>query len=219
MSILKKITTILFILCITGVSNAYPKAWGQINFSYISINDGLSQSTVFSIAQDKLGNMWFATYDGVNKYDGYTFTVYQHDENDPNSIANDISRIVMTDSKGRVWIGTRDGLSYYDEEKDKFQNFFLEKNGKHLQVNGIVELSPERLLISTLEGLTMFDIPASRFVDDIFGTAMHKMVASALYRHDDQIYIGTPSDGLYCYSIPKNTLEKLAYIPSLLLGM
>lgn len=117
MSILKKITTILFILCITGVSNAYPEAWGQINFSYISINDGLSQSTVFSIAQDKLGNMWFATYDGVNKYDGYTFTVYQHDENDPNSIANDISRIVMTDSKGRVWIGTRDGLSYYDEEK------------------------------------------------------------------------------------------------------
>ena len=213
MSILKKITTILFILCITGVSNAYPEAWGQINFSYISINDGLSQSTVFSIAQDKLGNMWFATYDGVNKYDGYTFTVYQHDENDPNSIANDISRIVMTDSKGRVWIGTRDGLSYYDEEKDKFQNFFLEKNGKHLQVNGIVELSPEQLLISTLEGLTMFDIPASRFVDDIFGTAMHKMVASALYRHDDQIYIGTPSDGLYCYSIPKNTLEKLAYIP------
>ena len=189
MSILKKITTILFILCITGVSNAYPEAWGQINFSYISINDGLSQSTVFSIAQDKLGNMWFTTYDGVNKYDGYTFTVYQHDENDPNSIANDISRIVMTDSKGRVWIGTRDGLSYYDEEKDKFQNFFLEKNGKHLQVNGIVELSPERLLISTLEGLTMFDIPASRFVDDIFGTTMHKMVASALYRHDDQIYI------------------------------
>lgn len=117
MNILKKITTILFILCITGVSNAYPEAWGQINFSYISINDGLSQSTVFSIAQDKLGNMWFATYDGVNKYDGYTFTVYQHDENDPNSIANDISRIVMTDSKGRVWIGTRDGLSYYDEEK------------------------------------------------------------------------------------------------------
>ena len=92
MSILKKITTILFILCITGVSNAYPEAWGQINFSYISINDGLSQSTVFSIAQDKLGNMWFATYDGVNKYDGYTFTVYQHDENDPNSIAIDISR-------------------------------------------------------------------------------------------------------------------------------
>ena len=106
MSILKKITTILFILCITGVSNAYPEAWGQINFSYISINDGLSQSTVFSIAQDKLGNMWFATYDGVNKYDGYTFTVYQHDENDPNSIANDISPHCYDRQQGGVYGST-----------------------------------------------------------------------------------------------------------------
>lgn len=77
---------------------------------------------------------------------------------DPNSIANDISRIVKTDSQGRVWIGTRDGLSRYDEEKDIFQNFFYEKNGKHLQVNGIEEISPEQLLISTPEGLIMFDI-------------------------------------------------------------
>ena len=97
MSNLKKITALLLLLCTTGVSYAYSEAWRQINFSYISINDGLSQSTVFSIAQDKLGNMWFATYEGVNKYDGYAFTVYQHDENDPNSIANDIARIVMTD--------------------------------------------------------------------------------------------------------------------------
>lgn len=213
MSILKKITISLFFLCLTGISYAYPEAREEINFSYISINDGLSQSTIFSIAQDKLGNMWFATYDGVNKYDGYAFTVYQHDENNPNSIANDIARIIMTDSKGRVWIGTRDGLSCYDEEKDKFQNFFYEKNGKHLQVNGIVELSPERLLISTPEGLAQFDIAASRFTDGAFGTAMHKLIASALYRHDDQIYIGTPSDGIYCYSIAQNKLEKLTYIP------
>lgn len=60
----------------------------------------------------------------------------QHNEDDPNSIANDISRIVKTDSQGRVWIGTRDGLSYYDEEKDQFKNFFYEKKGKRQQVNG-----------------------------------------------------------------------------------
>lgn len=214
MSNLKKIAITLFLLYTAGIFYAYSEAWRQINFSYISINEGLSQSTVFSIAQDKLGNMWFATYDGVNKYDGYAFTVYQHDENDPNSIANDISRIVMTDSKGHIWIGTRDGLSYYDEEKDKFQNFFYEKNGKHLQVNGIVELSPDQLLVSTFGGLIMFDIPTSKFINDTFSTAMHKMIASALYRHDDRIYIGTPSDGLYCYSIPQEKLEKLTYIPS-----
>jgi two-component system sensor histidine kinase/response len=189
--------------------SAFSETPEQITFSYISINEGLSQSTVFSIDQDKRGNMWFATYDGVNKYDGYAFTVYQHNEDDPNSIANDISRIVKTDSQGRVWIGTRDGLSRYDEEKDIFQNFFYEKNGKHLQVNGIEEISPEQLLISTPEGLIMFDIKESKFIDDSFSTAMHKTIASTLYRHDDQIYIGTSTDGLYTYSITQKTFEKV----------
>jgi signal transduction histidine kinase/ligand-binding sensor domain-containing protein/DNA-binding response OmpR family regulator len=189
--------------------SAFSETPEQITFSYISINEGLSQSTVFSIDQDKRGNMWFATYDGVNKYDGYAFTVYQHNEDDPNSIANDISRIVKTDSQGRVWIGTRDGLSRYDEEKDIFQNFFYEKNGKHLQVNGIEEISPEQLLISTPEGLIMFDIKESKFRDDSFSTAMHKTIASTLYRQDDQIYIGTSTDGLYTYSITQKTFEKV----------
>lgn len=106
MSSLNKIAICLLFLC-AGVNYAFSDIPEQINFSYISINEGLSQSTVFSIDQDQRGNMWFATYDGVNKYDGYSFTVYQHNEDDPNSIANDISRIVKTDSQGRVWIGTR----------------------------------------------------------------------------------------------------------------
>ena len=208
MSKLKKIVIYLFFLCL-GMHSAFSETPEQITFSYISINEGLSQSTVFSIDQDKRGNMWFATYDGVNKYDGYAFTVYQHNEDDLNSIANDISRIVKTDSQGRVWIGTRDGLSRYDEEKDIFQNFFYEKNGKHLQVNGIEEISPEQLLISTPEGLIMFDIKESKFIDDSFSTAMHKTIASTLYRQDDQIYIGTSTDGLYTYSITQKTFEKV----------
>ena len=188
MSNLKNIVICLLFLCL-GTHSAFSEIPEPINFSYISINEGLSQSTVFAIDQDKRGNMWFATYDGVNKYDGYAFTVYQHNEDDPNSIANDISRIVKTDSQGRVWIGTRDGLSYYDEEKDQFKNFFYEKKGKRQQVNGIAEISPEQLLVSTQEGLIMFDSKESKFVEDAFSTAMHKIIASALYRHGDIIYI------------------------------
>ena len=100
MNSLKKTTICLLFLCI-GVNCVFSEVPEQINFSYISINEGLSQSTVFSIDQDQRGNMWFATYDGVNKYDGYSFTVYQHNEEDPNSIANDISRIVKTDLTGK----------------------------------------------------------------------------------------------------------------------
>lgn len=208
MSNLKSIFICLSLLFI-GANAVHPNAPEQINFSYISIKEGLSQSTVFSIDQDKQGNMWFATYDGVNKYDGYAFTVYQHDTSDPNSIANDIARVVKTDNQGRVWIGTRDGLSYYDDVKDKFRNFFYDKKGKRLQVNGIAELSPEQLLVSTQEGLLMFDIQQSKFIDNSFNPSMQKLVASTLFEQGDHIYIGTMDDGLFIYSIKKATLEKL----------
>lgn len=85
-----------------------------IHFTRISIESGLSQSTIFSITQDRDGNIWFATYDGVNKYDGYGFTVYQHVIGDETSIADDISRTLCTDRTGRIWVGTASGLSLYD---------------------------------------------------------------------------------------------------------
>lgn len=208
MSNLKSITICLFFLFI-GTLEVFSETPEQIKFSYISINEGLSQSTVFSIEQDKRGNMWFATYDGLNKYDGYAFTVYQHDEDDPNSIANDISRIVITDSEGRLWIGTRDGLSYYDEVKDQFKNFFYEKKGKRLQVNGIAEMTPSTLLISTSEGLTVFDVREGKFMDDLLSMSMHKLIATTLYKQGNQIYIGTIDEGLYSYSISQKSLAKV----------
>ena len=55
----------------------------------------------------------------------------------------------------------------------------------------------------------MFDIKESKFIDDSFSTAMHKTIASTLYRQGDQIYIGTSTDGLYTYSITQKTFEKV----------
>jgi signal transduction histidine kinase/ligand-binding sensor domain-containing protein/DNA-binding response OmpR family regulator len=190
----------------------HARANDAITFTHISLQEGLSQSTVFSIDQDKRGNLWFATYDGVNKYDGYSFTVYRHDENDSTSIARDIARIVKTDSHGRVWVGTPDGLSCYDEAKDRFRNFHYERRGKRLSVNGIIELSPNHLLLSTSDGLLVFDTQTSLFADDMLGTPMRELTASALYRQDGLVYIGTPADGLYTYSINRKVLEKIPAI-------
>ena len=128
---------------------------------------------------------------------------------DPNSIANDIARIVKTDSRGRVWIGTRDGLSWYNEEKTSSTTSSMKGKGNACKSTVLPEISPEQLLISTQEGLIMFDIKESRFVDDSFSTAMHKIVASTLYRYGDIIYIGTMENGLYSYSIPEKKLEKV----------
>lgn len=199
---------ISFCLLFIGIDLATASTFEPINFSYISINEGLSQSTVFSIEQDQKGNMWFATYDGVNKYDGYSFTVYQHSSSDSNSIANDIARVVKTDSRGGIWIGTRDGLSFYDETKDRFNNFFYNKNGRHVQVNGIVELSADKLLVNVEDQLTVFNITNSQFDDRYLSRQVSQLKATALYRNGDVIYIGT-ENGLFAYFISKKKLSMI----------
>lgn len=118
-----------------------------IKFVHIGLNEGLSQSTIFGITQDKQGNMWFATYNGLNKYNGYDFTVYQHDEHNPHSISNDIIRSCTADRLGKIWIGTDSGLSFYNADKDRFENFSSEDRGEQVPINGIVEFNDHELLL------------------------------------------------------------------------
>ena len=119
-----------------------------IGFVHIELNDGLSQSTVVDITQDQKDNMWFATHNGLNKFDGYDFTVYQHNELDPYSICDDIIRTCITDKQGRIWIGTDEGLSLYDVNMDRFENFNYQENGEQIAINGIVEVNNKLLLFS-----------------------------------------------------------------------
>lgn len=89
----------------------------DIRFERFSNEQGLSISVVNSIAQDKQGFMWFATQDGLNRYDGINFRIYKHDPDDPMSLAANWVEIVYVDSQGALWIGTiANGLDRYDEQ-------------------------------------------------------------------------------------------------------
>ena len=93
-------------------------------FHHVTINEGLSQSTVQAIFQDSDGYMWFGTQDGLNKYDGYNFTVYKHDPGDPASISDNNINVIFEDYEGVLWVGTSTrGISRYDREKDRFTNY------------------------------------------------------------------------------------------------
>lgn len=183
----------------------YSNVVNPISFSQISLNDGLSQSTVFSIAQDKIGNMWFATYDGLNKYDGYSFTVYRHDYSDSKSIASDINRAVKIDSKGVLWIGTRDGLSCYDVKKDNFKNFMYQ--GVPLQVNAIAEIKEGLLILGTTKGVLFFDTEDQEFTSSP-NRLLPNLSINCLFKDYQKVYIGT-NDGLYAYTLSSNKLEKI----------
>jgi ligand-binding sensor domain-containing protein len=95
----------------------------NIAFDKITIKDGLSQSTVNYILQDKHGFMWFATYGGLNKYDGYSFTVYQYDESDSTSLGSNNNEVLFEDKDGFIWIvnNGNTGLERFDPETEKFQ--------------------------------------------------------------------------------------------------
>jgi signal transduction histidine kinase/ligand-binding sensor domain-containing protein/DNA-binding response OmpR family regulator len=101
----------------------------NLKFEHLDINSGLSQNNVLCILQDSKGFMWFGTRDGLNKYDGYTFTVYKNDAKNNNSISNNFISAIVQDSKGVVWAATRGGgLNRYDKEKDQFIRFKNDKN-------------------------------------------------------------------------------------------
>lgn len=180
-----------------------------IRFVHIGLDEGLSQSTIFGITQDKQGNMWFATYNGLNKYNGYDFTVYQHDEHNPHSISNDIIRSCISDRLGRIWIGTDNGLSLYNADKDRFENFSSEDKGQFVPVNGIVEFNDrELLLFSNKKELFLFNTETLLFSRKMPISSLESLSPTAVARQGDYIYIGS-NNRLYTYSLTANTLSSI----------
>ncbi|NIV35009.1 MAG: hypothetical protein GWN58_37800, partial [Anaerolineae bacterium] len=77
--------------------------------------------------QDSQGFMWFGTEDGLNRYDGHTFTVYRHDPDDPHSLRDDSIMTLYEDPDGVLWIGTLTGwLERYDRETGQFVHHFFD---------------------------------------------------------------------------------------------
>ena len=185
----------------------------DIHFSHIGLEEGLSHSTIFAINQDKEGNLWFATYDGVNKYDGYNFTVYRHQYTDPNSIASDISRCIAVDDSDRVWVGTREGLSLYNHHKNVFFNYYYQKNGLNVAITSIVPIRKDWLMLGTAEGILLFDVKKACFLTDTLSSSLHRLHSAVLARQGDCIYIGA-DEGVYAYTLSNSVLEKLVDMPA-----
>jgi ligand-binding sensor domain-containing protein/serine phosphatase RsbU (regulator of sigma subunit) len=156
-NMLKSAITVLLVLLIPNFAFAQGT---DIKFKHISVEQGLSQSTVKFISQDKRGYMWFGTRDGLNKYDGYTISIYKHDPNKKESISDNFINNVFEDSRGELWIGTTKGLDRYDPEKDVFIHFPI---GRPANVTFISEDVKGNLWVSTYSGLYLIDRDKNTF--------------------------------------------------------
>jgi len=101
---------------------------GQISdlpFISLSTEDGLSNNTVVCMLQDTQGFMWFGTEDGLNRYDGYSFTVFRHNPDNPNSLVNNNITSIIQDEEGDIWIGTKGGgLNRFNPRLQTFRAYF-----------------------------------------------------------------------------------------------
>jgi ligand-binding sensor domain-containing protein len=95
----------------------------HLKFSHLTTNDGLSQGYVTAILQDRRGFMWFATRDGLNRYDGNTFVVYKNNPNDPTSLSSNFIQALMEDVHGDLWIATNTGVNRFDPTIERFSRY------------------------------------------------------------------------------------------------
>ncbi|MBL8152129.1 MAG: histidine kinase, partial [Blastocatellia bacterium] len=117
-----------------------------IQFEHLSIEQGLSQSTVTSIVEDHLGFIWFGTEEGLNKYDGYGFTVYKPKLQNRDSLLGKNITSLLHDSTKTLWVGTRNGgISKYDYKTDTFTTFYKESNNpKTISSSSVFQVYEDR---------------------------------------------------------------------------
>jgi len=76
-----------------------------IRFEHLTIEDGLSQNAGLAIFQDSRGYLWVGSQDGLNRYDGYSFKIFKHDPDDPNSLSHNGILAIAEDTDASIWIG------------------------------------------------------------------------------------------------------------------
>ena len=127
----------------------------NLKFRHLNSEDGLSQNHVNAIFKDHKGFMWFATDDGLNKYDGYRFYTYKHDTEKTASLCNSIVYDMLEDELGNMWVGTANGLDQFNRDKDTFIHH--SPAGEAILINDILIDRKKRMWLATTRGLYLFN--------------------------------------------------------------
>jgi ligand-binding sensor domain-containing protein len=132
------------------------------SFKHLNINEGLSQSSVNCIHQDKTGFIWFGTQDGLNRYDGFEFVIYRNRKGNPNSISNNYITDIYEDDAGVLWIATfGGGLNSLNPLNGKICRYNLIDGDSNSYTSkrlfSITEFPRGTLWIGSNEGLIKFD--------------------------------------------------------------
>lgn len=128
----------------------------QLRFKHLSVEDGLSQSWVQCIFQDKYGYIWFGTGgNGVNKFNGYEFSIYKNNPKIKNSLSNNQITAIYEDRYGNILVGTQFGLNIYDRNNDCFYNY---SSFPSQYITGFYETGKGKLYVITVTNIYKVDL-------------------------------------------------------------
>ncbi|QPH38980.1 ligand-binding sensor domain-containing protein [Pedobacter endophyticus] len=198
---LRLVFIFVFISAVSFAQNPYV-------FKHLNVEDGLSQSSVLSIAQDAKGFMWFGTRFGLNKYDSKNFKTYFLEKGNPNSLtSSQYINTILCLKNGTLLIGTPAGLNKYNETSDNFERFQHNANDiagiSNNLIRHIYQDRQNRVWIGTGNGLNLLDPNKKYRFKHFLVNKVHPQDVYQIYQdHTGTIWLGT-SKGLMSMLINK----------------
>jgi signal transduction histidine kinase/ligand-binding sensor domain-containing protein/DNA-binding response OmpR family regulator len=215
MGIRKSIRFVIYAMMLT----LQVAAQEDIKFTALTTKDGLSSNTINAILKDRLGLIWFATEDGLNKFNGSSFTVYRYKPGDSTSLQSNEILSLHEDNSGNLWIGTSGGsVSLYDRKMDHFINIPsgpFPNQVRHNVIRGITSDYKGNIWIAHYGGINILDPKTRRLTKIPIGSGFTNFIQTkpCLSIFEDsrhRMWIGT-EDGLVQYNPVTKLLTKYPY--------
>jgi two-component sensor histidine kinase/ligand-binding sensor domain-containing protein len=178
----------------------------DIKFTHVTSEDGLSLNVVTQVLQDRNGFMWFGTYYGLNRFDGYNFKIFLPERSNPKSISNHSIWSLCEDRQGYIWIATIDGLNRYDWRTEEFKVYRNNpKDPNSLSENNILSVYEDKsgtIWVGTLNGLNKYNRDKDNFtvfkkVSDKFNSDKLNTVTCIQEDYKGVLWLGT-WNGISC---------------------
>ncbi|WP_293763931.1 two-component regulator propeller domain-containing protein, partial [uncultured Paraglaciecola sp.] len=179
-------------------------------FVKYSKSEGLVQNTVTNSLEDTHGYMWFSTFEGLSRFDGYEFKNYRHSKSDPTSLPHNFTKKLLLDSQGNLWVATKNGLAKYNSLKDNFTNY--NKDNSQLNSNEIFTIALNKdgnLLVSTAANLYLYDDLASSFLPFTVNGKKLPADIKVIFSEPNKTWIGSLASGIFILEHSSNTLYSL----------
>jgi ligand-binding sensor domain-containing protein len=201
-------TIISFLIC-SGVAVhciAQDKSFPFPPFEKITTSQGLSDNEVHRMTQDKMGFLWFLTNNGLNRYDGYNFKIYDYNPLDSNSISANLFFSLKQDLRGLLWMNTESsGIYSFNPLTRLFYNYRNKpKNKNSLADDQTQDLAIDKkgnVWIATMSGLDKLDPVTNSFThyvhsDNDKSGISHNKIFSICIDEDDNLWMVTGTPGI-----------------------